>query len=323
MKNSIFALMAIVLISSCSTDAMITDLENEGIITEKPKEETVSEDSNDNTPTESLSLSSYELNYYPSENQTIFEFVDGKATKHTRNGIVTGEYEYDTNDKMLKYTVYSQNTGNLDSSYSFVYDESDKIASMTKYDALNFFGVNEHTREMNYDGNVISTTFAQTSIEYADLLSFTMNADGKIEQFEQLDFDESLEIRVDFEYNDQKNCSKVILTATDTNGMEFENAYEYSYDDKQNPLFEFYSNYYMNIVFINGEGSAFGLPLATALARTLGPNNISTTVYPNQVPEAGQYFFEYDYNSNGYPDQGRTKNVTTKANSVVTNFLYN
>ncbi len=323
MKKSIFALMVIVLISSCSTDAVLNDLEDDALLTEYTNDETVSEDPNNDTTVESLSLSRYELTFYPSENQTIFEFQDGKAIKHTRNGIVTGEYEYDTNDRMLKYTIYSNSTGELDTSYTFEYEGSGKISAMTKYEDFSLFGINEHKREMNYDGKVITTTFAQTSIEYADLLSFTMNDDGKIAQFEQLDYDESLEIRVDFEYNDQKNCSKVILTAEDFNGMEFQNTYEYSYDEKQNPLFEFYSNYYMNIIFINGEGSAFGLPMATSLARTMGPNNITTTVYPSKVPEAGQYFFEYDYNSSGYPERGRTKNVMTQANSVVTNFFYN
>lgn len=312
MKKLIYTLLTLALVSSCSKDAVTTE-------NEEAKDETVSEDSID---TETLSLSSYELTYYPSENQTIFEFEDGKAIKHTRNDIVTGEYEYDTNDRMVKYTLFSETTGNLSSSFAFEYDETGKIASMTKHDELNFFGVNDHIREMNYSGKTITTTFAQTSIEYTDLLSFTMNDDGKLEKFEQLNFDESLEIRVDFEYNDQKNCSKVILTALDFNDKEFQNTYEYSYDDNNNPLFEFYSNYYMNIVFINGEGSAFGLPLATALARTMGPNNITTTIYPEKVPEAGQYFFEYDYNDNAYPEQGRTKNVMTQANSVVTNFFY-
>jgi len=309
MKKSIFAFITLALFSSCSKDSVSNDNENK--------------DPNDDPIVESLSLSSYELTFYPSENQTIFDFEDGKALKHTRNGIVTGEYEYDTDDKMIKYSTFSQNTGNLESSFTFEYDESDRIVSMTKYDDLNFFGVDEHTREMNYNGNVITTTFAQTSIEFADLLSFTLNDDGKLKQFQQLDFDESLEIRVDFEYDNQKNCSKVIIYNLDFNDNEVQSTYEYSYDDKQNPLFEFYSKYYMNIIFINGEGSSFGLPLATALARTMGPNNITTTVYPEGYPAAGEYFFEYDYNDKSFPDQSRTKNVMTEENSVVTNFFYN
>lgn len=332
MKNLNISIMLLVFISSCSTDSVIEDNDNSEMANDDSTEvandestETTDNDSSEESNNEisDLSLSSYELTYYPSENQTIFEFEDGKAIKHTRNDILTGAYEYDAQDRMTKYTTYYQGSGNLETTYTFNYDDDDKITSIDFYDdSPVFVDMNNFTQDLSYEGNSILTNLPYMQ-DYDFTATFEMNDEGKLVEFEQLKFDGELEVRAIFEYNDEKNCSKVSVTSLDFNGNEFTAEYQYSYDGKANPLFEFHSKYYLNIILMNGKSSGFGFPLATAYARTLGPNNIMNTVYPNSVPEAAQYFFEYDYNDSGYPNQGRTKNVMTQANSVVTNFFYN
>ncbi len=307
MKNTTLSLLFLFLLASCS------------------KNETTSDDLKDQIDQkDKLTLSSYDLTFFPSTNKVANEFENGKWTKSFKNDILIGEYEYDDKDRMTTYTVYSESTGALQETYTFNYNENDVITSMDLDYKNNFLGITTYSEVLNYDGNIITTTAPKTAIEEYDII-ITLNSDSKLEKFEQYeegDDGDKLVLKADFKYDDNKNCSEVILTALDFNDNQVSNSYKYNYDDKANPLFDYYSKYYLNTILLNSKTNGLGFSLGTSIIRTLGPNNITTTEYPNIFPESAQFFFEYDYNDSGYPIEGRTKNKVTEENSVVADFYY-
>ena len=286
-----------------------------------------SDDSNNTSNPENnnneLQLSSYERTF-PSGNTATYNFESGKLIDHYNNGNLSGEFEYNTQEKMISYTKYSS-SGNIDRSYTFNYDENDKLISIDEYNQYPFSGnPNNYNVPVSIENNYISaqipTEFSSdgTTNDPKDILEFTLNNDGYVSSSKYTDSNGEVKIDVNYAYDTNFNCTQYEFSI---NNQTI--AYTHQYDNAPNPVEDFYRQYYIQNLLIHGRVSGFGSYSLASIVDTFGSNNRTTNGYPAGIPVSSHTFLEYTYNDDGYPVTGNAKYVSDpSAYASQTTFYY-
>ncbi|OEJ99223.1 hypothetical protein A8C32_08620 [Flavivirga aquatica] len=274
--------------------------------------------SNDSSSGEELDLTHYILKY-PSGNVTQHNFDGSKGINAERNGKEIVSFEYNTNNKISKYIKYDSN-GDIEESYTFNYDSSGKMISVDEFHDNPFLIPENFTRTLTYEGNSIKTTFPKDdTVNYNE--EFILNDEGLIKEYIKLDFDNTFESKLAFEYDNNKNCTTVSATNLTFSNEQFTSVYKYVYDNNPNPLYLHFKDNYIASLIIHTRSLFLDIQLRN-LIRTFGKNNHIQTIFPDGTPENGKFSYEYKYNSAKYPEKVTTKNIGIGATTVETEFFY-
>lgn len=262
---------------------------------------------NNNNNNSEMQLSSYNR-IFPSGNSADYNFEDGKLIDNYSNGSLSGAYEYDAQDRMISYTKYSPNTGDIDNSYTFSYNENNQITSIEEFDKYpSSDNPQNYTVPVTYNNNTITakipTNFFPDNDDEnpKDILEFTLNENGYVINSKYTDSDQEVKANVNYTYDSNFNCVQYEYVGGTSN------VYTHEYDSAPNPVEDFYKEYYVQNLIIYGRLGGFGSYNLPSIVDTFGGNNRTVNGYPEGTPETSQTFLEYTYNDNGYPVKADAK----------------
>jgi len=298
--------------------------------TEEAGIEDTSNNTNNNYIDSSRSISSYTL-LYPSGASFTHAFENEKeTTTTTHSGYVNNEFIY-SDDQMTEVNSYYWPTGNLESNYAFNY-ENDRLTSIEVEDNSNF-AASEYTMNFNYDDNesTITITLDIDSFYLTEYkLKFLDNNYNLITEFYEeqyhLNYDNTRDIDSyvieQFTYDSNLNCIKLIRTDSwSSNYPATTTEFNYSYDNYTNPLYNYYSNYYLQSIILRGvRDNIFSAGLYQFI-ETFGKNNIDEIDYPNTYSIYSTYTFE-NYYENGVITKLETTSDYTNQITATTTFNY-
>ena len=274
-------------------------------------------------------LSNYVLSY-PSGNSFTNKFEDGKQTITTSNSNYTSsEFSYNGEEMNEANTYYS--TGNIKTSYAFNY-ENGRLSSIDIEDDSSFFSY-DHTKSLTYNDqeSTITITFPSNSSEITEFrLKFTDSNYDLITEFYQEKYylyEDNTRlvtsyIKEVFTYDSNRNCTKIVRS--DAFNAEYQptiSEFNYSYDNYTNPLYAYYSSYYLETIILRSlRDNIFSFGLYEYI-ETFGKNNIDSINYPDSYTVYNTYSFDSFY-ENGLITKIETSSDYNNQVTAITTYNY-
>ncbi len=233
-------------------------------------------------------------------------FKDGnKTVEILKNGVLNTSFEY-ANEKWQTQKNYFADGESVAVTDQFTY-EGDDLVSIEK-DIVITGSTKKLT--LTHDQDMITVKRTVDGIEDVEYAQFTFNQDDQLVTYEYFTEANSPELRMQFEYDENFNCTKIVQTEwygyDDFYEEEIE-TFQIEYDNKINPMHPYYKKYGKELLIKKTFDSRSLRYADMSLVRTFGLNNPVRTIYPEYYPENQQTFLEYDYDADEYPTQARAK----------------